>query len=76
MAKDHLSLRLDTRLVESIDAMADHRNVNRTAMIERMLVVAEAAKQRTCKVTHRTGERCGECGLLLDGDTRTDYERL
>jgi predicted transcriptional regulator len=63
--KIHRSMRLDSELVASLDAMADHRDLDFTAMSERTIAAALKARQRSCSKTHKQGERCGECGLLL-----------
>lgn len=60
----HVSVRLDEELVDSIDHMADQRELDRTGMITNMLTAALTVRQRSCKRTHTTGKRCGDCGLL------------
>lgn len=72
MPKEPVSLRLQPELVAQIDAMADHRDLVRTTMIERTIEVALKARQRACGQTHRTGVRCGECGLQVQPDVTTD----
>lgn len=65
-------MRLDDELVAQLDAMADQRELNRTRMAARTIEVALQARQRACRKTHRTGERCGDCGLLIEPPTTTD----
>jgi predicted transcriptional regulator len=65
-------MRLDDELVAQLDAMADHRELDRTKMFARTLDVAVKARQRACSQTHRVDRRCGECGLLLTPPTTTD----
>lgn len=72
VAKEPVSMRLQPELVAQIDAMADHRNLVRTTMVERTIEVALKARQRTCSQTHRQSVRCGECGLLASPDSTPD----
>lgn len=67
-----VSMRLDDELVAQLDAMADHRELDRTKMFARTLDVAVKARQRACSKTHRVDVRCGECGLLLVPDVTTN----
>lgn len=62
-------MRLDSEIVAQIAAMADHRDLDRTKMIERTVEVALRARQRTCSQTHRQNARCGECGVLIQPDS-------
>lgn len=72
VATTPVSMRLDEELVAQLDAMADHRELDRTKMFARTLDVAVKARQRACSKTHRVGERCGECGILVETPTTTD----
>lgn len=65
-------MRLDDELVAQLDAMADKRELTRTGMTARTIEVALKARQRACSKTHRTGVRCGDCGLLIEQPTTTD----
>lgn len=72
VAKTPISMRVAPELRQQLEAMADHRELTLTGMAERTLEVALKARQRACKVTHRAGVRCGECGLLAQPETTTD----
>lgn len=74
VAKQHLSMRIDGDVVAAVDAMADQRDVDRTTMVDKMLRAALSGKQRACRVSHREGVRCGECGLLIESGVT--YENL
>lgn len=64
MATTHLSVRVDDEIVDAIDAMADHRTIDRSTMVRNMITAALTVRQRACKRTHMIGKRCGDCGLL------------
>jgi metal-responsive CopG/Arc/MetJ family transcriptional regulator len=59
-------VRIDDELLSALDAIADHRDVERSDLVRRMLTGTLQARQRACPVTHETGKRCGMCGLLVD----------
>lgn len=65
-------MRVAPELRLQLEAMADHRNLTLTGMAERTLEVALKARQKTCSQTHRTGARCGECGVLIEPDSTPD----
>lgn len=65
MQSSHLSVRVGEEHREILAVMADHRNVDLSKMTRAVLDAAFEARQRSCKVTHVAGKRCGECGLLL-----------
>lgn len=72
VATTPVSARLDDELVAQLDAMADHRELNRTQMLARTVDVAVKARQRACSKTHRVDRRCGECGILIVEPETTD----
>lgn len=69
-------MRLDPDLVETLEAMGDHRDIDFTAMTDRTLRAALATRQRACKMTHTPETRCGECGLLSPPASGNPLERI
>lgn len=69
-------MRLDVELLAQLDAMADHRELDFTAMCERTMIAALRARQRSCSQTHTHDQRCGECGLLLAAVESTALETI
>lgn len=65
-------MRFDPELRAQLEAMADHRELTLTGMVERTCEVAIQARQRACSQTHRLDQRCGMCGLLLQTPVTTD----
>lgn len=57
-------MRIDDEIVSSLEAMADHRDLDFTGMASNIFDAALRARQRVCSQTHRNGNRCGECGML------------
>jgi hypothetical protein len=64
MPKRHVSMRIDEEIVLSLNAMADHRDLDFTGISTAIFDAALRARQRVCSQTHRNGTRCGECGML------------
>lgn len=64
-------MRLDSEVTAALDAMADHRQIDFTAMCGRTLEAALRARQRSCPETHQANRRCGVCGLLIPAPAAT-----
>lgn len=75
MQSRHLSVRIDAETRQALEAMADQRQLDLSNMTRNVIAAALQVRQRACKKTHRTAERCGHCGILI-AQTGSALERL
>lgn len=66
MQNRHLSVRVGDDIIDALNAMADDRNLELSTMTRNLITAALQVRQRSCPRTHRNGQRCGGCGLLLE----------